>query len=138
MSLLFELKDIELCVSLPYNPTLQGIDLAQLTATSKTILEAKQHQDRRDNQTNTKIEVSKLSSTNFEDFELSCSGTACRKTECMGFPSTTSSGTNMWVYMIPNGRVDKRSLITASDSMVKHLSKMLKSCTLFWCSTLAP
>ena len=46
-SLLFDLKDRDLCGSLPDPPTLQGIYLAQASATRNTRFKSKQHQYRR-------------------------------------------------------------------------------------------
>ena len=59
-SLIFDLKDRELCGLLLDDPKLQGINLAQIYATRKMILEARQHQDMRENQTKPKGEVQKL------------------------------------------------------------------------------
>ena len=67
---LFDLKYRELCGSIPYAPILQVMDLSQLSATRKMILEAKHHQYRRENKTHIKIEVPDISSNNLEDFDL--------------------------------------------------------------------
>ena len=89
------MKARDIYVSLLDLPNLQGIDIVQIYFMSKTILEAKKHQDRRDNQNNPKMEVPNLSCTNFEDFDLRFGGVVQIKPACMGFLLTNSSGVKM-------------------------------------------
>ena len=45
----------------------------------KKISEDKEHQYRKENQTNPKMESPKMSGTKFEDFDLACSGVSRRQ-----------------------------------------------------------
>eukprot|EP00957_Ditylum_brightwellii_P168478 12824413-Ditylum_brightwellii.AAC.2 len=69
-SVLFELRDRELCDALPDAAMLQDIDAAQLRVMRKNRANAKSHATRRDAQSHPDMEVPKLTSTNWEEFDL--------------------------------------------------------------------
>ena len=78
-AILFELKDRELCASLPDEHVLEGITLDQLRIMRSNRNKAMEMIEIRKNQSYPDMVVPTLTSTNFEEFDLAFTGAARRQ-----------------------------------------------------------
>ena len=85
-SILFELKDRELCGALPDMAFLQTIDGAQLSLMRSNRNKAIEIAELRNNQSHPEMVVPKLTTANFEDFSLAFTGAVRRLIGVVGIP----------------------------------------------------
>ena len=85
-SVLFELKDREICDSLPDANILERINADQLKVTRKNRADAKGHEKMRKAQSHPEMEVPKLTPTNWDEFDLAFTAAVRRQNAIIGIP----------------------------------------------------